>query len=86
MMRRMDGSVVWRAALLQALTLTVVALVLGALLDREFFRVVGLARRARAPGRRVRCSPAPCCKLPPGRCSPAPRWPGCRAWSACWSA
>ena len=33
----MVGSVVWRAALLQALTLTVLALVLGALLDREFF-------------------------------------------------
>ena len=28
---------VWRAALLQALTLTILALVLGALLDREFF-------------------------------------------------
>src|SRR4051812_50177392 len=37
MMARMDGSVVWRAALLQALTLTVVALILGAALDREFF-------------------------------------------------
>ena len=37
MMGRMDGSVLWRAALLQALTLAVVALVLGALLDREFF-------------------------------------------------
>ena len=33
----MDGSVLWRAALLQALTLTAVALVLGAALDREFF-------------------------------------------------
>ena len=33
----MVGSVVWRAALLQALTLGVVALTLGALLDREFF-------------------------------------------------
>ena len=33
----MDGSVVWRAALLQALTLGAVALALGALLDREFF-------------------------------------------------
>ena len=37
----MDGSVLWRAALLQALTLAVVALVLGALLDREFFRSWG---------------------------------------------
>src|SRR3954447_4102990 len=33
----MDRSVLWRAALLQALALTAVALVLGALLDREFF-------------------------------------------------
>ena len=33
----MDRSVVWRAALLQALTLTVAALTLGALLDRAFF-------------------------------------------------
>ena len=33
----MVGSVFWRAALLQALTLTVVALILGAALDREFF-------------------------------------------------
>jgi hypothetical protein len=33
----MDRSVLWRAALLQALTLTAVALVLGAALDREFF-------------------------------------------------
>ena len=37
MMAGMVGSVVWRAALLQALTLTVVALVLSAALDREFF-------------------------------------------------
>src|SRR3954447_2538686 len=33
----MDRSVLWRAALLQALALTAVALVLGTLLDREFF-------------------------------------------------
>ena len=33
----MVRSVVWRAALLQAITLTVVALILGAALDREFF-------------------------------------------------
>jgi hypothetical protein len=33
----MDRSVLWRAALLQAVLLTAVALVLGALLDREFF-------------------------------------------------
>src|SRR3954451_463170 len=37
MMAGMDRSVVWRAALLQALTLTVVALTLGALLERAFF-------------------------------------------------
>jgi hypothetical protein len=41
MMGRMDGSALWRAALLQALTLGVVALTLGALLDREFFRSWG---------------------------------------------
>jgi hypothetical protein len=33
----MARSVVWRAALLQAIALTVVALLLSALLDREFF-------------------------------------------------
>ena len=37
----MDGSVLWRAALLQALTLGAVALVLGAVFDREFFRSWG---------------------------------------------
>src|SRR4051812_50197979 len=37
MMAGMVGSVVWRAALLQAFTLTAVALVLSATLDREFF-------------------------------------------------
>lgn len=37
----MDGSALWRAALLQALTLAATALVLGALLDREFFRSWG---------------------------------------------
>src|ERR687894_2868448 len=41
MMGRMDGSVLWRAALLQALTLGVVALTLGALLDKDFFRSWG---------------------------------------------
>jgi hypothetical protein len=41
MMPRMDGSVVWRAALLQALTLGVVALTLSASLDREFFQSWG---------------------------------------------
>jgi hypothetical protein len=33
----MDGSVIWRAALLQALSLGVTALVLAATLDRQFF-------------------------------------------------
>lgn len=33
----MDGSVTWRAALLQALILGVVAVILGAALDRQFF-------------------------------------------------
>jgi len=37
----MDGSVLWRAALLQALTLAVVALLLGTFLDKEFFRSWG---------------------------------------------
>src|SRR4051812_40646063 len=37
MMRRMNGSVMWRAALLQAALLTATALVLAAALDREFF-------------------------------------------------
>jgi hypothetical protein len=41
MMSRMDGSVVWRAALLQALTLGAVALTLSSLLDREFFQSWG---------------------------------------------
>jgi len=33
----MDGSVIWRAALLQALILSATALVLAAALDRQFF-------------------------------------------------
>jgi hypothetical protein len=33
----MDGSVIWRAALLQALLLSVTALILAAALDRQFF-------------------------------------------------
>src|SRR3954462_9890424 len=37
----MVRSVVWRAALLQAITLTVLALVLGAALEREFFESWG---------------------------------------------
>jgi hypothetical protein len=41
MMAGMEGSVVWRAALLQALTLGVVALVLSSTLDKEFFRSWG---------------------------------------------
>ncbi len=38
MMPGMDRSVAWRAALLQALLLTVTALVLATLLDKQFFR------------------------------------------------
>jgi hypothetical protein len=41
MMAGMDGSVVWRAMLLQALTLAGVALVLGTVLEREFFESWG---------------------------------------------
>jgi hypothetical protein len=41
MMGSMDGSVLWRAALLQALTLGLVALALGAALDKEFFESWG---------------------------------------------
>jgi hypothetical protein len=37
----MDGSVLWRAALLQALTLGLVALALGAALDKSFFQSWG---------------------------------------------
>jgi hypothetical protein len=37
----MDGSVLWRAALLQALALGVVALALRAAVDREFFETWG---------------------------------------------
>jgi hypothetical protein len=37
MMRRMDASTTWRAALLQALILSATALVLATALDREFF-------------------------------------------------
>jgi hypothetical protein len=36
-MAAMDRSVLWRAALLQALTLTALALVLATALDRQFF-------------------------------------------------
>ena len=42
-MGAMDGSVLWRAALLQALTLGLVALALGALLDKRVLPLVGLA-------------------------------------------
>lgn len=41
MMGAMDGSVLWRAALLQSLTLAVVALALGAALDKAFFESWG---------------------------------------------
>jgi hypothetical protein len=40
-MAAMDRSIAWRAALLQALLLVAAALVLGAVLDREFFRSWG---------------------------------------------
>jgi hypothetical protein len=53
MMPRMDGSVVWRAALLQALTLGAVALTLSALLDREFFQSWGWAA---GPGAWAACA------------------------------
>ena len=85
MMARMDGSVVWRAALLQALTLGGGGVDLSASSGPGVLPVVGLARRAgrlgavRAVHRRGAAA-ARCC-----RCSPAPRWPGCRAWSACCS-
>jgi hypothetical protein len=61
----MDGSVLWRAALLQALTLTVVALVLGALLDREFFRSWGWLA---GPGAWAACAllTGAVLRLPPG--------------------
>ena len=61
----MDGSVVWRAALLQALTLTAVALALGALLDREFFVSWGWLA---GPGAWAACAlfTGTVLKLPPG--------------------
>ena len=62
----MDRSVAWRAALLQALLLTATALVLAALLDREFFVHWGWlagpaawAGCALATGTFLRLSPVP---------------------------
>ena len=78
-MGAMDGSVLWRAALLQALTLGLVALALGALLDKEFFRSWGWLA---GPGAWAACAlftgnrPA---AARAGRCSPARHSPGCRA-------
>ena len=75
----MDGSVLWRAALLQALTLVVVALLLGAFLDKEFFRswgwLAGPGRlgRVRAVHRRRAAAAAA------GGARRGPRWPGCPA-------
>jgi hypothetical protein len=42
-MGRMDGSVAWRAALLMAASVAVVAIALGAALSREFFEDYGWA-------------------------------------------
>jgi hypothetical protein len=65
-MAAMDGSVIWRAALLQALLLSATALVLAAALDRQFFvdwgRLVGpgaWAACALATGRVLRLAPLP---------------------------
>ena len=62
----MDGSTVWRAALLQALILSVTALVLAATLDRDFFVHWGWlagpgawAACALATGTFLRLSPVP---------------------------
>jgi hypothetical protein len=41
MMAAMDGSIAWRAAILQALLVGIAALVLGALLSREWFESWG---------------------------------------------
>jgi hypothetical protein len=62
----MDGSVFWRAALLQALSLGLVALTLGALLDKEFFRSWGWAA---GPGAWAACAvfTGAVLKLPLGR-------------------
>ena len=54
----------WRAALLQALLVAVVALVLGAALDRVVLRALGLARRARRVGG-VRAGHRRVLRLPP---------------------
>ena len=68
-MGAMDGSVLWRAALLQALTLGLVALALGALLDREFFRSWGWLA---GPGAWAACAlfTGAVLRLPRRRCSP----------------
>lgn len=52
-MARMDRSVAWRAALLQAAAITVVALALGAALPRSFFLEWGWAA---GPGAWLACA------------------------------
>ena len=42
-MRRMDGTVAWKAGLLMAVSVAVVAIALGAALSREFFEDWGWA-------------------------------------------
>ena len=63
----MDGSVLWRAALLQALTLGVVALAAGRARWTGSSSSRGAGSPGRERGRRARCSPARCCGC---RCSP----------------
>ena len=78
-------SVAWRAALLMAVSLAVVAIVLGVALPRSFFEDYGwvagpaawAAVRAADRGRAAAAARCPC--------SAAPRSPGCRACSACCS-
>ena len=63
-MARMDGSVAWRAGLLMAVSVAVVALVLGAALSREFFEDYGWAA---GPGAWALCAllVAAVLRLPP---------------------
>jgi hypothetical protein len=52
-MRRMDGSVAWRAALIMCVSVAVVALALGAALSRAFFEDYGWAA---GPGAWAACA------------------------------
>ena len=52
-MRAMDGSVAWRAAALQGVSVAVVAIALGASLSREFFEDYGWAA---GPGAWAACA------------------------------